>query len=67
MDGDGGSGIVGIEYSFGNAYEVDGVFLCREDNNPRATNVVPVGLPTDMESSEGDDGGAPLIFDNNYG
>jgi len=34
--GEGGNGIVGIEYSFGKAYEVleaEVFFLCREDNN----------------------------------
>lgn len=31
--GDGGSGIVGIEYSLGKTWEFDGVCLCREESN----------------------------------
>jgi hypothetical protein len=60
-DGSGGNGIVGIEYSLGNAYELEGVFLCRVKS--RRSNAVRGGDPCDDCDELGE---TPLIFDNNY-
>lgn len=68
IEGSGGNGIVGIEYSLGNACDEEteeGVLLCRLDSNLCPNNV---GLVIGIESFELalEAGETPLIFDNNY-
>jgi hypothetical protein len=58
MSGDGGSGIVGMEYSFGKAYEYEVDFLCRL--NSRGLNAR--GGDPDCDEF----GDTPLIFDSNW-
>jgi len=69
-DGDGGIGIVGMEYSLGKAWptkDADSLFVCRENNrDPIPPNKVARPPDTEIESFEETDdvGETPRIFDN---
>ena len=63
----GGIGIVGIEYSLGNAYdELGGNFLCLDDDDsPPNKLVFCTGADTDSPDSTDEAGETPLIFESN--
>ena len=68
--GDGGIGIVGMEYSLGNAWptkDADSRFVCRENNrDPIPPNKVvrPPAKETESFEETDDVGETPRIFDN---